>query len=281
MLSSSSQSVVDGYERWMRSWDASPSTIEARTTLARARLNDWGLAGFTPENVQTFLGSEGWTRWTRATYHAHLKSICEYLVAAGHLRQSPMDDVRRVSRPRSLPKPLSKPEMARAIAAAAVHPDRRILDWITLARREGLRCHEIAKLRGEDLTERGLYVLGKGGKEAVLPIHQEVAALVVHRPAAGWWFPSPYGGHVQPGSLSAVVSKFFSSLGIKGSIHRVRHNFGTDLVEAGNDLRVVQELMRHSSLATTEGYTLVTADRLAAAINRLPMTEVHAGSGAA
>jgi integrase len=266
----------------MRSWDASDRTIEARTILAKARLQEWGLEGFTTENVQTFLGSEGWSRWTRATYYAHLKSICEYLVAAGLLRApSPMEDVRRVQRPRSIPKPLSKVEMARALAAAVTHPDPRILDWIALARREGLRCHEIAKLRGEDLTERGLYVLGKGNKEAVLPIHPEVAAMVTRYPTTGWWFPSPYGGHIQADSLSAVISKFFGQLGIKGSIHRVRHNFGTDLVEGGNDLRVVQELMRHSSLATTAGYTAVSADRLSAAINRLPMTEPYGGPDAA
>lgn len=276
----SSDEVVAGYERWMRSWDASDRTIESRTTLARARLREWGLDGFTPENVQEFLASKR-SKWTKATYHAHLKSVCEYLVAAGLMAQTPMDDVRRVTRPRSIPKPLSKVEMARVLNAAVSHPDERIIDWITLARREGLRCHEIAKLRGEDLNERGLYVLGKGGKEAMLPIHQEVAAMVTRRPASGWWFPSPYGGHIQADSLSAAVSKFFAGLGVKGSIHRVRHNFGTDLVEAGNDLRVVQELMRHSSLATTAGYTAVSGDRLAAAINRLPSSGTHIGPDAA
>jgi integrase/recombinase XerD len=262
--------LVDGYERWMRSWDASERTIEARTTLARSRLVAWGLPGFTPGNVQGFLGTPGWSRWTRATYHAHLKSFCEYLVAAGYLEESPMDDVRRVSRPRSLPRPLSDAEIALAIENAKAHPDSRILEWLTLARRAGLRCHEIAKLSGQDLTERGLYVLGKGGKEAVLPIHPEIAAIGMRRPARGWWYPSPYGGHLQADSLSAAVSTFFSSLGITGSIHRVRHNFGTDLLRSGADLRVVQELMRHSSLATTAVYTAVDSDRLAAAIGRLP-----------
>ena len=112
--------------------------------------------------------------------------------------------------------------------------------------------------------------MGKGEKEAVLPVHAEILALVPDYSESGYWFPSPYGAHIQADSLSAAVSRFFHDLGIKGSIHRVRHNFGTDLVEAGVDLRTVQELMRHSSLATTEGYTLVTGDRLSAALDRLP-----------
>jgi site-specific recombinase XerD len=262
--------LVDGYERWMRSWDASDRTVESRTTLARARLKAWGTDGFTPTNVQSFLGTPGWSRWTRATYHANLKSFCEYLVAAGHLATTPMEDVRRVSRPRSLPRPLSDAEMAVALEAARAHADGRILEWIILARRAGLRCHEIAKFSGQDLTDRGLYVLGKGGKEAVLPIHPEISAMAMRHPGRGHWFPSPYGGHLQADSLSAAVSKFFTELGIEGSIHRVRHNFGTDLLRGGNDLRVVQELMRHSSLATTAVYTAVDSDRLASAIGRLP-----------
>lgn len=262
--------IVAGYERWMRSWDAADRTIEARTTLARARLDEWGLSGFTPEAVRTFLATPGWSKWTKATYHAHLKSLCEYLVAAGYLRSSPMDDVRKVRRPSSLPRPLSDAEMGLVLDRAATHGDPRVRDWIVLARREGLRCHEIAKLSGGHLNERGLYVLGKGGKEAVLPIHAEVAAMAQRYPRHGYWWPSPYGGHLQSDSLSAAVSKFFTALGIEGSIHRVRHNFGTDLLRAGNNIRIVQQLMRHSSLATTAAYTAVDEDELAAAIGRLP-----------
>jgi site-specific recombinase XerD len=262
--------LLAGYERWMRSWDASDKTVEARITQARRRLREWGVEGFTPTNVQDYLGAPGWSRWTRATYYANVKNFCEYLVAAGALAESPMEDVRRVSRPRSLPKPLTDTEMALVLDAARRHTDTRIIAWLILARRAGLRCHEIAKFAGEDLTPRGLYVFGKGGKEAVLPVHPDIAILAKQYPVQGYWFPSRQGAHLQPDTVSGTVSAFFSAHGIKGSIHRVRHNFGTDLVEGGNDLRVVQELMRHSSLATTEGYTLVSAGRLAAAIGRLP-----------
>lgn len=264
------EQLVQGYEQWMRSWDASDRTVESRTTLARARLKAWGLEGFTPLAVQAFLANDTWSRWTKATYHANLKSFCEYLVAGGYLEASPMDDVRRVSRPRSLPRPLSDAEITLALQRAREHDDERLGDWLVLARRAGLRCHEIAKFCGEDLTDRGLYVLGKGGKEAVLPIHPEIAAMAQRYPAKGYWFTSPYGGHLQADSLSAAVSRFFSELGIAGSIHRVRHNFGTDLLRSGADLRVVQELMRHSSLATTAVYTAVDSNRLADAIGRLP-----------
>jgi integrase len=79
-----------------------------------------------------------------------------------------------------------------------------------------------------------------------------------------------------PGSMSAasyvVVGRHFRSAEVdipKGSIHRARHSFGTDLLRRGGDLREVQTLMRHSSPATTAIYTAVDEDRLRATINRL------------
>lgn len=262
--------VVTEYERWMRSWSASETTIDARVGMARNRVAAWGLPGFTPDNIQAFLATPGWSRWTRTTYHNHLKSFCEFLVAGGWLTTDPMDDVRQSRRPRSLPRPLSDIEMALALDRARAHNDPRLLDWITMARRAGLRCHEVAKFRGEHLTDGGLYVLGKGGKEAVLPVHVEIAAMARRYRRSGYWWPSPAGGHLRAKSLSTRLSRFLDELGIEGSIHRLRHNFGTDLLRAGNDLRVVQELMRHSSLATTAIYTLVDSDRMAAAIHSLP-----------
>lgn len=262
---------VAEYANWMKSWGAADTTIAARVTLATGRMTAWGgVAGFTTGNVQAFLGTDGWSRWTLATYHGHLKSYCEFLVTAGYIDENPLDDMRKVRRPRSLPKPLNDAEMTLVLERGGEHGDGRVLDWITLARRAGLRCHEIAKFRGSDLTDQGLYVLGKGGKEALLPIHPEIGAMAVRYATSGWWFPSRQGGHLDRKTLSTTVSRFFDGLGIQGSIHRVRHNFGTDLLRGGNNIRIVQQLMRHSSLETTAVYTAVGGDELSAAIGRLP-----------
>ena len=75
--------VVAEYATWMRSWAASDQTIRARTTFVTTRMRDWGLDGFTPANIQDLLADPGWSRWTKATYHAHLKSFCEFLTTAG------------------------------------------------------------------------------------------------------------------------------------------------------------------------------------------------------
>jgi len=258
--------VIDQYAQWMRSWAAADKTISARTSLAQSRLDAWGLDGFTPDNIQAFLGREGLSKWTRATYRSNIGSFCEYLVAAGHLAASPMKEVRAAKRPRSQPRPLSETELALVLHTAT----GRNRDWIVLALNEGLRAHEIAKLRGEDVDAEGVFVCGKGGVEATLPTHPEVLAMAQRYPSTGWWFPSPYGGHIKAETVSATISVMFTALGIKGSIHRVRHNYGTRLLRNGENIRRVQKLMRHASLGSTEGYTAVDEDELRQAINRLP-----------
>lgn len=258
--------LVLDYAEWMRSWSASERTVTARCTLAKARLLDWGLDGLTPEHIQTFLANPEFSRWTRATYHAHLKSFCEFLVAGRHLDLDPMNDVRKGKRPKSYPRPLSEEEVSRVLAAA----DGRTRDWIVLALASGLRAHEIAKIRGEDVTADGVYVKGKGEIEATLPCHPDIWAMSERYPRRGYWFPSPYGGHIQSDTVSIGVGKLFDGLSIEGSVHRCRHVYGTRLLRAGVNIRRVQTLMRHATLETTALYTAVSEDELRDAINLLP-----------
>jgi integrase len=132
---------------------------------------------------------------------------------------------------------------------------------------EGLRAHEVAKLHSDDVSAEGLWVRGKGGREAVLPTHPEILRLSEER--SGYWFPGLGSGHVQSDTVSLRISKLFASLGITGSFHRCRHYYGTSLLRAGVNLRVVQELMRHASLATTAAYLGVDENEKQAAIHSL------------
>jgi integrase/recombinase XerD len=256
------------YEKWLQLCDRSPRTIRARASLARGRLAEWGIGGMTADNIFEWLGREGLSRWTRATYYANLKDFCEFLMVGGYLDASPMDDdlVRKPKRPKSLPRPLSEEEVDRVLAVAK----GRERDWIMLALLAGLRVHEIAKIRGEEISPDGIYVVGKGQVEATLPIHPDLWAMALRYPRHGWWFPSPYGGHIESDTITARVTALFRPLGIEGSVHRLRHVYGTRLLRNGTNVRVVQKLMRHGSLETTALYTAVDEDEQRAAINRLP-----------
>jgi integrase len=258
--------TVDAYEEWLRSW-ASERTTAARVRLARNRLAAWhGLDGFTRDNIQRYLGRpELRSPWSKSTYHAHFRDFCAWAVAAGLLEEDPMGAVRRTKRPRSNPHPLSEVEAERVLSAAS--GDMRT--WVLLALFAGLRAHEIAKIRGEDVTEHCIYVQGKGGVRAELPTHPEIWARAQDYPRYGYWFSGSDDGHLRAGTLSARVGMFFGGLNIEGGVHRCRHLYCTRLLRTGVNIRTVQRLMRHASLETTAAYAAVDENEMRDAIGRL------------
>jgi len=258
--------ILDQYELWLRSWSDSERTVEARMVMARARLHEWGLDGLTGANVIAFLARPGLSRWTRSTYHAHLTCFLGWMTASGFIEANPMDSARSPKRPKSIPRPLSEPEVERVLSVV----QGRVRDWIMLALLQGLRASEIAKIRGEDVTGGDLYVDGKGGKQVVLPAHPDIQFMATRMPAYGPWFPGPDDGHVRSQQVSLIVGRLFHSLGITGSIHRCRHVYGTRLQRSGMNIRTVQKLMRHENLDTTAAYSAVDEDELRAGILMLP-----------
>lgn len=262
--------LVDEYATWLRGW-AEKNTVAARVTVARAFLADCdGLDGVEQRSVVAFLGKPNRdgtekSRWTKATYHGHLKSFCEFLRVAGYLDGDPMTGAKSPKRPNDTPRPLTEHQVERILAAA----DGDVLDWLTVALVTGLRVSEIAKIRGVDVSNEGIYVRGKGGVTATLPAHPDVLEIAETK-GAGYWWPGSDQGHVKSGTISRRVSDLFTELGIEGGIHRCRHTYGTRLLRSGVHIRKVQQLMRHASLKTTATYTAVDEDELRDAILLLP-----------
>ncbi|MDR7253683.1 integrase [Nocardioides sp. BE266] len=263
------EDLLDQYATYLRSWQARPTTIKARLTLARSRLLAWGVEGFTRGNIEQFLATDAngneRKKWTTSTYYNHLTDFCAFLVAAGRLETSPMDGVRRSKPPSKSPKPLTLSEQTRVLSVV----EGEVRDWILIALLSGLRAFEIAKLRGEDFTSEGIYVVGKGDKEATIACHPDLAEMASRYPATGYWFPGGEDGHVRGQQISLTVGRLFRSLGISGSIHRCRHTYGTNLLRQGVNVRVLQRLMRHASLDTTAGYLAVVTDEERDAILKL------------
>jgi integrase/recombinase XerD len=261
------QKLVSRYETYLRASKAA-RTAEGRAKFAAERLRAWpDPASVSVEQIQAFLGRDT-SAWTRATYHGHLKSFFGWLHESGAIDHNPMATVVRPKTPQGIPKPLSKSEMDRVLALA----DGRVRAWVLLAARAGLRAHEIAKLRGEDVQEDYLYVRGKGSKDAGIPTHPEIWTLAQRYPRQGYWFTSARNetGHIKADSVTIGTARLFRDAGIPhGSIHRVRHCFATNLLRQGTSIRVVQELMRHSDISTTALYCAVDEDEMRAAVNLL------------
>ena len=269
--------LLDRYERWMRAAGWSYRTQQQRRRMASHVLDLWpDPRQITADDLIDWLSDLGTShdtgeqlsKWTRATYHSHVRAFFKWLTSTGVIEVNPTtaEHFTRPKPPSGRPKPLTRSEEARALMAARgnVHA------WLLLALRQGLRAHEIAKVRGEDVTEELIHVTGKGGKSAYLPTHPDVWRLAQDYPRRGYWFPSPaHDGHISSNSVSIMVGRLFRSLGIEGSIHRARHSYGTSLLRNGANMRVVQQLMRHSSPASTALYTAVDEDEMRAAINLL------------
>lgn len=259
--------IVDEYAKWLASWSESEKTLQARRTVAATVVREFGLAGLTVENLQQFVGRPNLSRWSRATYTSHLNDFCSWLVATERLAANPIADdrFRKPKRPSALPRPLSEAEVDRVLDAA----EGRTRDWILFALLAGLRAHEIAKIRGEDITQAEIFVEGKGKVRATIPTHPDIWSMTERYPRRGFWFPGRTDGHLSAQSVSINVGALFRDLGISGSIHRCRHVYGTRLLRSGANIRTVQKLMRHASLATTAGYTAVDEDEMRAAIRGL------------
>lgn len=253
---------------WMRSWGASDQTINARVKVIRSGLRRWNPLTVTPEELGAWLGDPSHSQWTRVTYYSHLRSYFEYLTLTRRRADDPVVQLKRPKDPRRKPRPLNTVEVSRVLSAA----DARETAWIYLSLLAGLRAFEIAKFRGEDITEDTLFVRGKGGVDSFLPTHETLWMVAQHYPRTGFWFPSARRevGHIHQDTVTARITRLFRQVGIRdGSLHRLRHTYGTTLLRNGTNIRVVQELMRHATLNTTAGYLLVENDEMRSAVQQL------------
>jgi integrase/recombinase XerC len=190
--------------------------------------------------------------------------------------------VRSPRLPRSVPRPLSRPEAADLIAEAEATDDE---PWIaardtalfTLLYGCGLRLGEALALRRGDAPSAAggsLVVLGKGRKERLVPVLPVVASALAdylascpHRlRAEDPLFVGKRGGPLNPAVAQRQMRRLRPALGLPDTAtpHALRHSFATHLLGSGADLRVIQELLGHASLSTTQRYTAVDSEQLMA-----------------
>lgn len=273
---------IESWRTWMQAEGHGRNTVTPRVRRVQlfAESIDREPEDATTEDVVNYLAGLDVGKSTRATYHSHLRSWFLWLVTTEYRDDNPMDRMRPPKTPRREPRPVTDREL-RAILKVRVRKRTRMM--LYLAAFQGLRVHEIAKIRGEDVNLKDglLTVLGKGEVAAVLQLHPEVAALAQDFPRRGYWFVTHIGNSagekgrpILARSVSNILCQVFARAGVAGGAHRLRHWHATSLVKEGNDVRVVQTLMRHASLSTTALYTKVDVAQQRAAINSLHVPEV-------
>lgn len=282
--------LVDSYIRHL--------TIErgvAKNTIAAYRrdlrryldyLQDRGIESIdqiTEMAVQDFstrlVSKHGLSATSVARVLAGVRGLHKYLLLENLTKADPSATVKPPKAPRRLPKAITVAQVEDLLNAVSGDDpvavrDRAILELLYAT---GARITEVVSLDLDDLVDPTLLrVLGKGSKERIVPVGRFAqsaleAYLVRTRPLLavnGKGTPALFlnqrGGRLSRQSAWQIIHDAAEAANLPGEIspHTLRHSFATHLLEGGADVRVVQELLGHSSVATTQIYTLVTVDAL-------------------
>ncbi|MFC0632606.1 tyrosine recombinase [Brevundimonas balnearis] len=270
--------------------DASPHTLAAyRRDLedaARGLFDAGGLLAADREAVEAWfadLSRRGLSAATAARRRSALRQFYRFALVEGWRADDPSRRIDAPKQGRPLPKTLSRDEVERLIAASAAREGAagvRLLALVELAYASGLRVSELLALPIAAARKDPAYLIvkGKGGKERLAPLNgsarEAVKAWLAARdagrepdaPDSPWLFPSGgRTGRLTPRRFAQLLDQAAIDAGIdpaRVSPHVLRHAFATHLLEGGADLRVVQTLLGHADIATTQIYTHVAVDRL-------------------
>lgn len=260
-----SQRTIDTYLREIRAVSA---WIDADATLA----------DLTPQSIAAYQRSrKSFAAATLGKTVAALRSYCAWCVRSDLRLDNPAAEVEPPKRPKTLPKPLSSTQLTLLHTLLSTPlPDwreKRRASWVRaclLMLYAGLRISEVASLdwRDIDLDVSTLFVRGgKGAKDRLLPIHARLLSDLTLTP------PVRRRGLVvglSLGGIRHIFDRWLRHAGLHVSAHQLRHTFATRLLWAGADIKQIQELMGHESLATTERYLGLDTTRSKAAIALLP-----------
>ena len=269
----------------------SANSIEAYTADIR-KLEQWATAQVSAlqplsisskqlEQFSAWLAEIGFTALSQARIISGVRSFYRFLLLEGFIKESPADFLEPPKTGRKLPVVLSPEEIDSMIAAidrtsSAGERDVAMLETLYSC---GLRVSELVGLRINDVhfDEAYVKVLGKGNKERLVPLgnramkHMKIYKneVRVHGAVSNQFrdimFLNQRGGMLSRQSVFLLIKKLALQTGIQKNIspHTFRHSFATHLVEAGADLRAVQEMLGHESITTTEIYTHLDRNYLA------------------
>lgn len=253
-----------------------PTSIDKRmSVLVRCEVAiKHPLIDATTDELRTWLDRHQLGAKTRYSYISHLAAFWKWALIEERIAKNPTLRLTRPKLRRSLPRPISNEDLATLIAQA---PNAEIRAMVTLAGYAGLRCMEIAQLDAADIMEHLtppvlIVTHGKGDRPRVMPIPQAIlAALRTHGvPPYGPVFRDDSGDALPAWKVSHLLRDHMTACGVVGSAHQLRHAYGTEVYRrSGNDIRMTQELMGHSSPATTAGYAAWAQDKAAGVTDTL------------
>lgn len=258
---------------------------------------DWAQrAGVDPirishRQLRAYLAELDQARYSRTTINRRLSALrafFRWLMQTGAIDTDPVSALAGLKQGKRLPRVISPAEMARILSVhsgrsldgvarertCADMRDQALLEFLYAC---GARVSEASGLLVSqvDFQQKQVKVLGKGSKERIIPLHDVAVASMrgyaryargrlVQDGACPYFFVSNRGRRFSTDAIRKMFKETLAAAGVNTvySPHDMRHTFATDLLNGGADLRSVQEMLGHSSLATTQVYTHVSAERL-------------------
>ena len=236
-------------------------------------------------NLITLRGYLGWLhgknkKSTIARKLSAVRSFFKFLVKRGVIEDNPAESILTPKQEKTIPDYLPVDEMFRlldSIQTGSILDLRNRAIFETLYS-SGIRVSELVGMDVFDVDNAGsvIRVLGKGSKERIVPIGQKaLVAIGVYREELlkkygisadqnGPLFLNKHKGRLSARSVARILERLVKACGLLKPVspHTMRHTFATHMLDAGADLRIVQELLGHKSLSTTQKYTHVSIDRL-------------------
>ena len=269
----------------------SPNTIDAYRHDLHLLLIHLSGQGLTPTDVKlddlqrfaAWIHERGIGPKSQARILSGVRTFYHYLVVDGYLEVDPTELLESPHLPKHLPEYLTTEEVDRLEAAidltsAEGHRNRAIIEVFFSC---GLRVSELVELKLSNLflNERFMRVVGKGGKERLVPISQRAVGelelwfddrrqMRIKPGEDDYVFLNRRGHHLTRTMILIMVKRLGEAAGIKKTLspHTLRHSFATALLRGGADLRVIQVVLGHADIATTEIYTHMDDESLRQAV---------------
>ena len=258
--------------------------------FAQTNSEEFTLEGITPMDVKDYrrylLVNAKAKPATVNRHLAALRRLCRWARGKGLIDDDPTEGVKGVEKERHLaPKSLNRNQVHALIRATQRYGNRRDVAIIQLLRNTGIRVSELANLRLSDLAisdRKGRIIVrwGKGGKYREIDLNadarQAISGYLEVRPnvADDHLFIGQRGTGLSARAIESLVTKYAGWAGLQGvTPHVLRHTFGKQLLDAGENLVTVATLMGHSRLDTTAIYTRPNAQDLGKALDKLAETE--------
>lgn len=281
------------FAEFQRGKDLAETTITNRDSILRTLEAFTGrpLLELTIHDLRAYLGRPATparprvSAGTRRTERGAMIAFYTFTHDEALTPENPAQRLAPVTVPRGEPRPFTQTQIDAMLNSGAY---RRTREMILVGYYQGFRVSQISRVHGHDidLDADTIRTISKGGKTRTVPLHPIIRELALTKPRDNWWFPArgtrKGTGHVTGASVTNLITLAKKRAGILDPTltpHSLRHSFGTDLVDEGVDIRVVQELMLHESLSTTQIYTGVSAKRKRDGILTLPPRTIPMHSG--